>query len=157
MANKCDHDSLVLSFAATESQASAGIAEVSARLSALGLTSEKASDVKIALAEAINNVVEHAYTGLAAKEVQIRCQFRENRLVVQIVDSGKPMPDLQPPDGVPPPVETALQDLPEGGFGWFLIQQLASSVAYERRDGLNLLALCFELGEGPATGIETSQ
>ncbi len=42
-----------------------GIARLSAGLAERGLPAPKASDVKIALAEAINNLVEHAYAGIA--------------------------------------------------------------------------------------------
>ncbi len=149
MARNCEHDCLELSFVATEARASNGIAQVGARLEALGLSPGQTGDIKIAMAEAINNVVEHAYAGLPAQDVQVRCRFLDHQLVVQIVDSGHPMPGMKPPDGVPPHIGAELQGLPEGGFGWFIIKQLASRVEYQRRDGTNRLVLSFDLGERP--------
>ena len=140
---------LDLSFAATETEASDGIAQLSRGLAAHGLPAHKAGDVKIALAEAINNVVEHAYAGVAAADVQIDCSLCAKKLVIQITDTGDPMPELRIPSGTPPSVDTALQDLPEGGFGWHLIHQLASDIQYERKSGGNLLCLRFDFDEMP--------
>ncbi|SDX48191.1 serine/threonine-protein kinase RsbW [Ruegeria halocynthiae] len=149
MCSKCKQDCLDLSFPATQAQASAGIVTLSARLAAYGLPVSKADDVKIALAEAINNVVKHAYAGIAPADIQIDCCLCKDKLVIQITDTGKPMPNLRLPDGPPAPVDAPLQDLPEGGFGWHLIRQLTSNIQYERRDGGNRLCLRFDFDEAP--------
>ena len=140
---------LELSFPATELEASAGIAQLSAGLSQQGLPDHMADDVKIALAEAINNVVEHAYEGIAPAKVQVTCRLERDRLDILISDTGNPMPGYQLPDGTPASVETNLQDLPEGGFGWFLINQLTSDICYERHQGCNRLSLRFDFERQP--------
>lgn len=147
MAPKKEHDCLELSFPATAASASAGIVALSDRLAAQGLPVEKSDDVKIALAEAINNVVEHAYAGTAAANIRIDCHLCQSKLVIRIRDTGRPMPDLRAPEGVPAPLSADPQDLPEGGFGWFLIRQLVSDIQYERQDGCNLLCLRFDFSE----------
>ena len=138
-------DSLRFEFPATAIAAGSCISALAAELAKRGLQGERASDVKIAFAEAINNVVEHAYAGLEPERVQVDCTFRSNRLDVLIVDTGRPLPGLRLPDGRPADIETDLQNLPEGGFGWFLIRQLTSTVVYERRNGSNRLRLGFDL------------
>ncbi|KUJ85384.1 ATPase [Ruegeria marisrubri] len=148
-----DQDRVELSFPAVEVAASAGLANLSAQLAARGLPQERAGDVKIALAEAINNVVEHAYAGMEPALVQVECRFGPNRLDILISDTGRPLPGARPPDGEPASVDTPLQDLPEGGFGWFLIRQLAKDVRYERRDGSNRLHLRFDLRCADATAL----
>ncbi|MEM7089779.1 MAG: ATP-binding protein [Pseudomonadota bacterium] len=135
---------LELNFPATEAEASAGIAKLSTGLARQGLPGNKAGDVRIALAEAINNVVEHAYAGVAPARVQVTCRLDQDRLDILISDTGNPLPGYHPPAGVPASVETAPQDLPEGGFGWFLIHQLTSDICYERRNGCNRLSLRFD-------------
>ncbi|MEX0318176.1 MAG: ATP-binding protein [Ruegeria sp.] len=140
-----DQNGFELSFPATEVEASAGIAALAEQLSEQGLPEAHAGDVRIALAEAINNVVEHAYIGVEAAQVQVNCALRANWLEIRISDTGLPLPDRQPPEGIPASVETELQDLPEGGFGWFLIRRLASDIRYERREGFNHLFLRFDL------------
>ncbi len=145
MTPRSDETCLELSFPASEADASAGIARLSASLAHRGLPSDKAGDVKIALSEAINNVVEHAYAGIEPAKVQISCRLDRDRLDILISDTGHPLPGYRPPDGVPASVETDVQDLPEGGFGWYLIHQLTNEIRYERRNGCNLLSLRFDI------------
>ena len=35
-----------------------------------------------------------------------------------------------------------IQDMPEGGFGWFMIHTLADSINYERIDDENRFTFC---------------
>lgn len=145
MTPQSDETRLELSFPASEADASAGIARLTAGLAHQGLPSDKAGDVKIALAEAINNVVEHAYAGIEPARIQVSCRLDQDRLYIVISDTGHPMPGYRPPDGLPASIETDVQDLPEGGFGWYLIYQLTSEIRYERRNGCNLLSLRFDI------------
>jgi len=138
---------LDLSFAATETEASAGIARLSQELSAQGLPAQKAGDVKIALAEAINNVVEHAYAEITPAEVAVRCRLHQNWLEILISDTGNPLPGFRVPDGIPAPLGTTVDELPEGGFGCFLIHELTSDIRYERSNGCNRLSLRFDFSE----------
>lgn len=91
----CNGKCLDLSFAATESEASAGIAQLSRCLATQGLPQHKAGDVKIALAEAINNVVEHAYADVTPAKVQVRCRLHRNWLDILISDTGHPCPGFR--------------------------------------------------------------
>jgi serine/threonine-protein kinase RsbW len=91
---------------------------------------------QIVLAEALNNIVEHAYSGQNG-DIEITLQLRQNELVCKIMDSGLPMPDGQLPVGKPAPIDG---DLPEGGFGWHLIRTLSKDLDYRRIDGRNLLS-----------------
>ncbi len=143
MGANCKQDCLNLSFPATQGQASEGIAILSARLAKHGLPESKADDVRIALTEAINNVVEHAYAEISPTDIRIDCSLCAKELIVQIFDSGDPMPGLRVPSSQPAPVDTDLENLPEGGFGWYLIHRLSSDIQYERKDGVNLLYLRF--------------
>lgn len=140
----CKGNCLDLSFAATEAEASAGIAQLSKCLEAQGLPQHKAGDVKIALAEAINNVVEHAYAGITPAKVQVRCRLHQNWLNIVISDTGNPLPGFRVPDGVPAPLGSSIAELPEGGFGWFLIHELTSDIRYEYSNGCNRLSLRFD-------------
>lgn len=145
----CNGKCLDLIFAATESEASAGIAQLSKCLETQGLPPHKASDVKIALAEAINNVVEHAYADVTPAKVQVRCRLHKNWLEILIADTGNPLPGFRVPDGVPAPLGSTIQGLPEGGFGWFLIHELTSDIRYEHSEGCNRLSLRFDFPEAP--------
>ena len=58
-----------------------------------------------------------------------------------ILDQGLPMPDGQAPVGMAKNLDVDIMDMPEGGFGWFLIQNLAKDVRYGRINDQNRLAL----------------
>ena len=66
--------------------------------------------------------------------------------MVDIMDKGSAMPDGQMPLGQLSPLDVDLQDLPEGGFGWFLIQHLARDVSYARVDDENHLQMRLAVG-----------
>ena len=48
--------------------------------------------------------------------------------------------------GKPANLDVAFEDLPEGGFGWFLIQDLAKDVLYARVENENRLSLRLAVG-----------
>jgi serine/threonine-protein kinase RsbW len=119
-----------------------GLRQLIDGLAPLGLGPEERSTIELVIAEALNNVVEHAYPDPAsAGEITIRCRHRADGLHVTITDRGRPMPDCRAPLGQPPRMDVALPDLPEGGFGWLLIRDLARDVSYLREGHRNRLEL----------------
>lgn len=91
---------------------------------------------QIVLAEVLNNVVEHAY-GDRAGAIEVEVARIGDGLRCRVVDFGRPMPGGQLPD----PNLTPPEDLPEGGFGWYLIRTLAQELRYRRLHGRNELSL----------------
>ena len=109
-----------------------------------------ADEVEIVLAEALTNVVEHAYRDGTAGWIRLRCRACDDRLVLSILDGGGGALVKGLPGADMPELEVDTSNLPEGGFGWPLIQSLASSVGYRRRLGVNRLEIAFQLGAVPA-------
>lgn len=103
-----------------------------------GLTAEDRGAAEIVLAEALNNIVEHAYSN-SHGEIDITLQLRQTELICTIVDTGKPMPDDTLPEGNLAPFG-AVKDLPEGGFGWHVIRTLSKDLHYQRQNGRNQLS-----------------
>ncbi|MBO9450615.1 ATP-binding protein [Tropicibacter sp. R16_0] len=134
-----------LSFRATELEARSGICAVAQELRLQGVSEETAGDIEIALAEAINNIVEHAYAGVEPGQIRVICSFQQSRLDIRISDKGVPLPSSELPEGAPAIITENKQDLPEGGFGWFLIRQLTSDIRYDRLNGHNRLSMGFDL------------
>lgn len=93
---------------------------------------------ELVLAEALNNVVEHAYATYPG-EIEVEVQRAPDRLRFRIADTGLPMPGAEPPPGCLPDM-TSFDDLPEGGFGWFLIRRLTQDLRYRREAGGNRLS-----------------
>jgi serine/threonine-protein kinase RsbW len=100
---------------------------------------------EIVLAEALNNIVEHAYAHHAG-DIEISLHLRPNELICRITDTGQPMPDDQLPEGKLAGF-TPDGELPEGGFGWFLIRSLSQDLHYRREGGRNLLSFRLETGQ----------
>ena len=105
------------------------------------LSDEIRGTVAIVLAEALNNVVEHAYRD-GPGPIRICVDHLAPVLRVSVYDQGLPMPNEQLPQGLLKPLVEG-EELPEGGFGWFLIRTLTMDLAYERHGNLN--HLCFEV------------
>lgn len=103
---------------------------------------------EIVLAEALNNIVEHAYAHHDG-EIEVSLQLQQNELLCHISDSGLPMPGGKLPDGILAPLG-AFEDLPEGGFGWHLIRSLSKDLRYRRDGGRNLLSFRLDTQQSPA-------
>lgn len=104
--------------------------------------------VEIVLAEALNNVVEHAYTEHGRGVIEIEVDRLETALAFRIIDDGLPMPKGRLPQGTPQDLDVPPDELPEGGFGWFLIRELTERLDYQRLANRNVLT--FRI---PLTGV----
>lgn len=101
---------------------------------------EETGTIELVLAEAMNNIVEHAYPQVDTPgPIIVRCNRHPDGFRFQIIDRGRPMPEGVTPIGQPVDLNVDFVDLPEGGFGWFLIKDLAKDVLYRRVDDTNLL------------------
>ena len=108
------------------------------------LGEEARGTAEIVLAEVLNNIVEHAY---ADQPGEIRVEVRRGTAGIrcQIRDRGRPMPGDMPPLGHLRPMAEG-DDLPEGGFGWFLIRALAQDLTYARDGDENVLSFRLDAG-----------
>lgn len=106
-----------------------------------GLDDEQTAEVCLVVAEALNNVVEHAYRYAEDGDIHINLAIEGNRLVVNIDDFG---PEFSIPgaQSQADPSRQALDALPEGGFGWNLIHMLTDKVHLKRKAGRNHLQMC---------------
>lgn len=101
--------------------------------------SDEVNTAELVVAEALNNVVEHAFANIADPTFQLSMSKAACGINVEIRDCGIAMPNEQLPAGVLPEIGDRVEDLPEGGFGWFLIKELAEDVAYARKGEENFL------------------
>jgi serine/threonine-protein kinase RsbW len=110
-----------------------------ARLTVAGVASrlhfgiDAVEDIKLAVAEAINNAIQHAPVehGNAAC-VTITLESDENGLWISVADEGRIHGGLDVPVQAEEEVEPVEPyDLPEGGLGLLLIRSLMDEVSYE--------------------------
>lgn len=90
---------------------------------------------EIVLAEVFNNIVEHAYANNSG-EINVTLHQQSEGIYVVVCDSGHPLPLGELPLGALPSIDLS-KELPEGGFGWFLIRSLVQRLSYKRNDTCN--------------------
>ncbi|NEX46102.1 ATP-binding protein [Pseudotabrizicola algicola] len=108
------------------------------RLLAGAMTADARDTAQIVLAEALNNIVEHAYAQ-APGEIEVTIDVSPGGLTCRIMDAGLPLPGGGLPEGEAPALP-AEGDLPEGGFGWHLIRALSEDLNYRREGERNFLS-----------------
>lgn len=116
------------------------LAALRARLEQAAVDPDAAFTAELLVAEALNNVVEHALAGLDRAVFGLAVSYRCHSLRVEIRDRGKPMPDGHLPAGRLPDITEDTSALPEGGFGWYMIRAVVEDLAYARVAGENRLS-----------------
>ncbi|GGA16519.1 ATP-binding protein [Neptunicoccus cionae] len=111
-----------------------------------GINRSYVEELELVTAEALNNVVEHAYLYAEDGEIRIVVALRPGKLQVQITDGGRKF-DGPPPEKKMDVEKFSFEELPEGGFGWNLIRSLTDEVAFERAGEKNRLTLTRNLPE----------
>ena len=98
---------------------------------AIPLPASSIDELKVAVSEAVSNVVRHAYRdACSALPVSIIFQRSSNKLVVEISDQGI---GFDPPSEGQVPVPDLTKD---GGMGITLIKELMDKVVYWSQPGL---------------------
>ena len=82
-------------------------------------------DVVLALAEAAQNIVKHAYNGQPTGDtMRVEISFRDNQLKIDLYDKGKPAI----PQNIKP---RQIDDIKPGGLGTFFIGQIMDEVVFK--------------------------
>ena len=116
-----------------------------------GICDYDAGTVEIILAEVLNNIVEHAYSCRGDRSVHVDVVADDGRLRFAVTDDGQPLPGGLLPQEELAPNPVGNDTLPEGGFGRFLIRDLAKDLTYSRCEGRNLLSFAVDLAPADAT------
>ena len=82
-------------------------------------------DVVLALAEAAQNIVKHAYNGQPpGDKMRVEISFNEKQLIIELFDKGSPAI----PENIKP---RKLDDIKAGGLGTFFIGQIMDEVIFK--------------------------
>ncbi|MDP2849415.1 MAG: ATP-binding protein [Humidesulfovibrio sp.] len=106
----------------------------------LPLTADETDALELAVCEAANNSIKHAYKGRADGKVRVTMAVDGTGLVICVQDRGAPLDDAKQLTRDLAVAQT-LEDLPEGGMGLFLIRNAADSVGYKAGDPDNVLVI----------------
>ncbi|WP_209125113.1 anti-sigma B factor RsbW [Alkalihalobacillus sp. BA299] len=104
----------------------------------IGYTYDDIEDIKIAVAEACTNVVEHAYEGEGT--ISVTFHVFADRLEVLVADNGESF-DIEGIRNKLGPIDSSqpVNELKEGGLGLFLINTLMDKVEICDEDGVILM------------------
>ena len=94
-------------------------------------------ELVLAIAEAAQNIVKHAYDGQPTDDIlKVKISFKDNDLSMELFDKGKPVvpANIKPRD---------LDDIKAGGLGTFFIGQIMDEVVFKttKEDWVNHLIL----------------
>jgi len=102
------------------------------------LSASAAGNLELVLAEVMNNIVRHAYHGQGGR-IDLRIGAEPNALFCRLTDQGSAMPTGGLPDPPRPCTDLPVADLPEGGFGWWIVLDLAEDLQYRRTADRNVV------------------
>jgi len=117
--------------------------------SSLDLADAKPSSVELAVVEAVNNSIEHAYQSQSGNSVDVAFEYDSDCLSITVSDYGAPMPnsiasqfseDVSMPSGA-----VDIDELPVSGWGMQLLKSVCDEVSYQRQHSCNTLSLSFKL------------
>lgn len=111
-----------------------------------GLGAELAGTVELAVVEAANNVIKHAYLEKPGNKVEVELKREPGRLVIDINDWGRPIPEKAKEAPSAPqfdPKDPA--GLQEGGMGLYIIHQIMDRAMRSHNGGRNTLTMVKEV------------
>ena len=114
-----------------------------ARLTGAGAGDDVWQALRLAVDEAVSNVIAHGYRG-AAGTIRLAVGVGDGRAVVTVTDEAPPFdPALVPP----PDLDSPWAVRREGGLGWHLIRSLVDEVHHRAGERGNVLTLVKRLKE----------
>jgi anti-sigma regulatory factor (Ser/Thr protein kinase) len=102
------------------------------------LPAEAVYDARLALEEAVVNIITHGYDDRRRHRITVRLSLRRGEMVLEVEDDGKPFNPLSLP---PPDTMRPLDQRTPGGFGVHLVRSVVDSLEYRREGGKNILVM----------------
>jgi serine/threonine-protein kinase RsbW len=106
------------------------------------LPTRTAQRVDLCSAEAVTNIVTHAYTDKASHQIRLKLECRDQLVALEIEDDGR---EFDPVQLEKPPHAVRLEDARVGGLGVHLVRSLSDELHHRRDAGRNHLTLIFRL------------
>lgn len=94
------------------------------------------NEIEICLIEALNNIIRHAYKEDFTKNIEIDVKISGSDLEIRLADTGIPRKNFSKPKLEFDPKD--IENLPEGGMGLYIIDQLMDEIFYNTNNGINI-------------------
>ena len=104
----------------------------------LGIETKIAKEIKLAVEEAVVNVMDYAYPIGTTGDIEVQAMSDGKWLKFVITDGGVA---FDPTEKEKADTTLSAEDRPIGGMGILLVRELMDSINYERTDGKNVLTL----------------
>ena len=105
---------------------------------ALNMESGLANKIKLAVEEAVTNVIDYAYPNNTEGNINVTIEADESRIRFILSDTGA---EFDPTSVSKADTTLTVDERPIGGLGVFLVRNLMDSINYERTDGKNILRM----------------
>ncbi|MFD2611820.1 anti-sigma B factor RsbW [Paenibacillus gansuensis] len=105
----------------------------------MGFSYEQIEDMKVAVSEACNNAVLHAYEGIAAGYMEIRFERGVDSLSITVKDEGKSFNVEGRDPNRASMHDKQLEEVQAGGLGLYLMQALMDDVRVESNSGTEVV------------------
>ena len=111
---------------------------IKSAIAKLGIETSLARQLRLAVEEAVVNVIEYAYPAGKEGDITIKIMSNGNTLRFQIIDAGVL---FDPTMKERADTTLSAEDRQIGGLGILLVRELMDSINYERIEGTNVLTL----------------
>lgn len=112
---------------------------VSGLATRLGFLYDEIEDMKIAVSEAVTNVVQHAYNSVDEGEIVIGCALYANKIEIMVADYGDGFNFEEIKSKIGPYREDDnISSLREGGLGLYLMETLMDEVKVNNEGGVTV-------------------
>ena len=111
---------------------------VKSATTALNMETGLANQIKLAVEEAVTNIIDYAYQNGTEGNISVTIEADESRIRFIITDSGA---EFDPTSVSKADTTLSVEERPIGGLGVFLVRNLMDSINYERVDGKNVLRM----------------
>lgn len=139
MGQKPEAEVIELTLPARSEYVSIARLTVSGVANRMGFGYEEIEDIKLAVAEACTNVVEHAYGEQGWEPFRILCRLYSDRLVIEVIDRGKGFGFDEKRDELKPiRADIDIDEVVEGGLGLYLIHSVMDEVRVTTEDGVKV-------------------
>jgi len=104
-----------------------------------GFGRKQISDIRLAVDEAITNIIKHAYNSEENHTIEIDVTFEKDRVCIELFDTGTTfrLTSFEQPN-----IEEKIKQKKRGGMGVYLIHSLMDDVTYGREDESNKMVMC---------------
>jgi len=120
----------------------------------LELAAVKPSSVELAVVEAVNNSIIHAYQSESGNSVDVTFEYYDDQLSIKVKDYGEPMPQSVAVRlsgrAATQRLDVPKHELPESGWGIELLKTICDKVSYQSLRSGNTISLSFKLATAAA-------